>query len=100
MSVADRLLRRLEANINQSLGVRPGGESDSGRPGRGPEAGPRPPGPNDGRTRSRSAGLMDIRNVVPDPDQPRKAFDEDAVRRLAESLKRFGQLMPIRVRWD
>jgi ParB family chromosome partitioning protein len=43
---------------------------------------------------------MDIRNITPDPAQPRKEFDEGALLHLSESLKKFGQLLPIRVRWD
>jgi ParB family chromosome partitioning protein len=43
---------------------------------------------------------MDIRNITPHPEQPRKAFDEEALRHLSESLKKFGQLLPIRVRWN
>jgi ParB family transcriptional regulator, chromosome partitioning protein len=38
--------------------------------------------------------------IGPDPDQPRKEFDDDAIDRLAESLKTRGQLQPIRVRWN
>ncbi len=33
-------------------------------------------------------------------DQPRTEFDDDELRRLAESIQRFGQLAPIRVRYD
>jgi ParB family transcriptional regulator, chromosome partitioning protein len=103
VSVADRLLRRLEANIHQSLGARSTDSPAEGGPATATAAGKgviAAAGPGDGRARSRSAGYMDIRNVVPDPEQPRKTFDEEALRRLGESLKKFGQLMPIRVRWD
>jgi ParB family chromosome partitioning protein len=99
MSTAERLLERFGANISQSLGVRASGGSPSIRP---DEDSPALTGanPTAGRSRARSLGLMDVRNIVPDPDQPRKQFDADALRRLSESLKKFGQLMPIRVRWD
>ena len=33
-------------------------------------------------------------------DQPRTEFDDDELQRLAESIQRFGQLAPIRVRYD
>ena len=100
MSVADHLLKRLEGNISQSLGVRPG-------PGGAPEIATGDSvraisacGPSAGRSRARALGTMDIRNITPDLEQPRKAFDEEALRHLSESLKKFGQLLPIRVRWN
>jgi ParB family chromosome partitioning protein len=33
--------------------------------------------------------------IVPNPYQPRKHFDEDAIRELAESIKRHGLLQPV-----
>jgi ParB family chromosome partitioning protein len=56
--------------------------------------------PEDGRTRDRQAGHMEIDRIIPDPDQPRKSFPEESLRQLAESLKTVGQLQPIRVRWN
>ncbi len=35
-----------------------------------------------------------------DPNQPRKSFDEEALRRLAESMKAQGQLQPVGARPD
>jgi ParB family chromosome partitioning protein len=43
---------------------------------------------------------MEVDRIVPDPDQPRKEFSDEALDRLALSLQKHGQLMPIRVRWD
>ena len=43
---------------------------------------------------------MEIDRIVPDPDQPRKDFSDDAIERLAASLVKHGQLQPIRVRWN
>ena len=43
---------------------------------------------------------MEIDRIVPDPDQPRKEFSDDALERLAASLLKHGQLQPIRVRWN
>lgn len=40
-----------------------------------------------------------ISRIFADPDQPRKHFDEEDLERLARSLKRRGQLAPIRVRY-
>lgn len=36
-----------------------------------------------------------ISDVVPNPDQPRKMFDESALKELASSIKRYGVLQPI-----
>ena len=48
----------------------------------------------------RSSAWIAVDRIERDPDQPREEFDEDALARLAESLKTRGQLQPIRVRWD
>jgi ParB family chromosome partitioning protein len=96
---AESLQRRFGQNLSESLGVRAGG----GAGGIGPSpvgAFPRETSPDDGRTRARDAGHMEIDRIVPDPDQPRKEFSDDAIDRLAASLLKHGQLMPIRVRWN
>ena len=38
--------------------------------------------------------------IVPNPNQPRKHFDEEALRELADSIKKHGLLQPIIVRRD
>jgi ParB family chromosome partitioning protein len=43
---------------------------------------------------------IDLGRIAPDPDQPRKQFDDDDLDRLAASLKADGQLEPVRVRYD
>ena len=43
---------------------------------------------------------IELARITPDPDQPRKTFDDDDLTRLASSLKSDGQLEPIRVRYD
>lgn len=45
-------------------------------------------------------GLNDIalHHVSPDPNQPRKFFSEEALRELAESIKKYGVIQPIIVR--
>lgn len=98
MSVAEKLTKKFGANLSESLGVRTGSTS-------GPPAGSAPQAiatasPDDGRTRQRETGMMEIDRIVPDPNQPRKEFDPEALDRLAESLKRHGQLLPVRVRWN
>ena len=58
--------------------------------------------------RKRWEGCSAVRDVMnipldrisPDPDQPRKDFDEEALYHLAGSLKSKGQLQPVRVRYD
>lgn len=97
---AESLQRRFGQNLSESLGVRAGG---LGAGGIGPAPGvgfPRETSPDDGRTRARDAGHMEIDRIVPDPDQPRKEFSDDAIERLSASLLKHGQLMPIRVRWN
>lgn len=38
---------------------------------------------------------VDIDLVKPNPNQPRKHFDEDALNELADSIKKHGLIMPI-----
>ncbi len=38
---------------------------------------------------------VDITNVFPNPDQPRKNFDENALAELARSIKEHGVIMPL-----
>ncbi len=52
-----------------------------------------------GATRSRAFAEMPVA-AIGRGMQPRTEFDEEAIARLAESIKRFGQLAPIRVRLD
>jgi ParB family chromosome partitioning protein len=96
---AEILQRRFGKNLGESLGVRsaptplPTGQfpGETHLPGASPD---------DGRSRARDAGHMELDRIIPDPDQPRKDFAPDAIARLADSLKKHGQLQPIRVRWN
>jgi ParB family chromosome partitioning protein len=45
-------------------------------------------------------GRVDIQQVMPDPQQPRTEFDEDAILSLAANIKSKGRLRPIHVRWS
>ena len=65
-----------------------------------PPATPATPTRLQGIARSKDAATIPLDRIAPDPDQPREEFEEDALARLAESLKARGQLQPIRVRWD
>jgi ParB family chromosome partitioning protein len=96
-SRAQRLTERLAGNMNESLGVRvvPTPQSDSTSAKAIPST-----SPEDGRSRDRMAGHMEIERIVPDPEQPRKFFSEESISQLAASLKKTGQLQPIRVRWN
>jgi len=40
---------------------------------------------------------MDIELIIPNPEQPRKNFDEDLLNELAISIKRYGVIQPINV---
>ena len=40
---------------------------------------------------------MDIELIIPNPEQPRKNFDEDLLNELAISIKRYGVIQPITV---
>ena len=53
-----------------------------------------------GIAKDKDAAIIPVDRIVRDEAQPREEFDEDALGRLAESLKARGQLQPIRVRWD
>ena len=55
--------------------------------------------PEDGRKRNRESGYLEIENIVPDPEQPRKYFDT-SIDEMAESLKKHGQLEPLVVHWQ
>ena len=41
--------------------------------------------------------IVKISKVEPNPEQPRKKFDEDALQELADSIKQFGVLQPLLV---
>ena len=98
---SDALQRRFGQNLSESLGVRNQQPGATPPPPRSPGDGfPGESGRDDGRTRAREAGHMELARIVADPDQPRKEFSDDAIERLSVSLLKHGQLMPIRVRWN
>ena len=70
-------------------------DPDSGRPG------PADPGiPRTPRPRSSGAHYKEIpvSAITPNPRQPRRTFDEDALEELAESIRQVGLLQPVVVR--
>jgi len=38
---------------------------------------------------------IDINIVIPNPDQPRKNFDQDSIKELAKTVKKYGLIQPI-----
>ena len=52
-----------------------------------------------GRRPGQNYGSVPIKQVIPDPSQPRTEFNEDALQELSASFASKGQLQPIRVRW-
>jgi ParB family chromosome partitioning protein len=87
-----RTLDRVTANLEESMGVR----STEARP----VLAPVPSRKDAGRRPLRNVGRLALDQVVPDPGQPRVEFSEDALERLALSIREKGQLSPIRVRWS
>jgi len=47
-----------------------------------------------------SAKQIAVNRIIPDPDQPRKTFDDQDLADLAGSLRDHGQCEPVRVRWE
>lgn len=86
------ILAKVESHLLESLGSR---HSNSA-----PILAPKPHAEDVGRRPVEGFGSIDIDQVIPDPDQPRKEFTSDALHRLADSVHQHGQLAPIRVRWS
>lgn len=92
MASTSDLLKQADGNLEESMGVR----STDLRPTLTPVSDPK----DVGRRPLRNVGRVDVNQVVPDPDQPRIEFTEEALDRLAESIRDKGQMAPIRVRWS
>jgi ParB family chromosome partitioning protein len=78
--------------MQESMGVR---EQDLR-----PRLSPVPTSKDAGRRPLRNIGRVDVNLVIPDPEQPRLEFSEEALDRLADSIRDKGQLSAIRVRWS
>jgi ParB-like chromosome segregation protein Spo0J len=39
--------------------------------------------------------LVELSKIIPNPDQPRKTFNEDSLRELANNIQEYGQIQPI-----
>ena len=79
-------------NMQESMGVRQAELR--------PVLAPAPGKKDAGRRPLRNVGKLAISQIVPDPAQPRTEFSEEALERLASSIRDKGQLSPIRVRWS
>jgi ParB family chromosome partitioning protein len=44
--------------------------------------------------------LVELTKIRPNPDQPRKTFDEESLEELAQSIQKHGQLQPIVLKKD
>ena len=85
-------LRQSAANVDESMGVR---QLDLK-----PQLSPVASAKDIGRTPLRKFGRLKLDQIASDPKQPRSDFDEGEIERLASSIRKTGQLHPIRVRWD
>ncbi len=92
MATTRSIITNLSANVSESMGGRPTDQ----RPQLAPVASPK----DAGRRPMRQVGTIEIDRVVPDPDQPRAEFDDEAIKRLAKSIQTKGQLLPSHVRWS
>ena len=90
MASTRQSLDAFASNMQESMGVRPADLRSILAPA---------PGKKDaGRRPLRNVGRLAITQIVPDPAQPRIEFSEEALERLASSIREKGQLSPIRVR--
>ena len=92
MANTRKLLEGMDSRLAESMGQRSGQASLS--------LAPTPNLADAGRRPAPRFGRIATERVAPDPDQPRTHFDEEAIARLASSLKGAGQLAPIHVRWS
>ena len=104
MAVADRHPVRREGgrlmSKSQAAGEMDANRTESiSRQGREPFAAPAGNPRLSGVANMAGASMIEVDRITPDPDQPRKDFDAEALERLAASIKARGQLQPIRVRW-
>lgn len=95
MSKSDDVKKDLGKNMAASAGLSGGA---SGVPASIPKR--ELPAKDIGRQRSTDVFEINLDRIIADPDQPRQDFDVDSIRRMAGSLRKRGQLMPITVRWS
>ena len=83
---------RHKDNIDESIGLRAGESSV-------PSYAVHDDPPPTNYRMDRTVGDIDITEVFPDPDQPRKEFDEQGLLRFGEEIREHGQLQAVGVRW-
>ncbi len=93
MSKSDSLAQKFGAHLAQTISLRADSPSPS-------LAAPMAADRYAGAVKSRAFAELPVDAVGRDESQPREEFDGEDLRRLAESIVRFGQLAPIRVRRD
>lgn len=93
-------IERFKAAVGDNIRESMGAVSTGGAGGPLPGTSRGVAGRYDGVTRPKDAFTIPVSRIDPDPDQPRREFDPDDLRRLADSLQARGQLQPIRVRFD
>ncbi|GAB5441350.1 MAG: hypothetical protein Fues2KO_16990 [Fuerstiella sp.] len=100
MSHTRNKLNRLLPHMDESMGQRSTTTASATTEAQSPQFSPVPSARDIGREPDQRFGRLRLDCVQPDPDQPRQQFDDNELQQLAASLKRDGQLQPIRVRWD
>lgn len=93
-------VERFKSQVGGHIAESMGGTSSGGSGGPLPGVAPGVPARYQGVTRPKDVLTIPVAKLQPDPDQPRKEFDEEALSMLARSLQERGQLQPIRVRWE
>ena len=94
MGKFDSLMKGMAGGLGESIGIRDGQSTLPTYSSGGYEA------PKTDFVRNRSVGEIDPTEVIPDPKQPRKHFNEEEIERLSADIAARGQLQPIRVRWS
>src|SRR5262245_8959881 len=92
MSSTRKTLEAISANVDESMGLRLVDLN--------PKLTPVPSTKDAGRRPLRQFGKVEVNRIIPDPKQPRVEFSDEALDRLAQSIREKGQLSPIRVRWS
>ncbi len=92
MASVESTLDRISGHLEESIGRRTEDLQ--------PKLTPVPQSKDSGRRPLRNVGKVNVDLVIPDPDQPRAEFSEEALERLAASIGDKGQLSAIRVRWS
>ncbi len=93
MTSSRSILGQIDDHVAESMGLR---DDATVRP----ALSPVPTARDLGRRPAKGFGRVTLEQVIPDPAQPRREYDEESIIRLAESLRTKGQLHPIHVRWS